>query len=366
MAWTPHGGGSGPWGPGPSGSHQPDIEELLRRGQDRFRRFMPGGTASPRGFVLAAIIVAAVWLASGFYRVQTNQEGVVLLFGKLYNKTTPGLHWFWPAPIGHALTPDITNVRRLEVGYRSASEAARRANRGTVDVPEESLILTSDQNISDVDFAVFWYVKDAEQFLFNIRDPDGTVKKVAESAMREVIGQTNLDTAMTEGRAEIQQRTLVLMQRVLDGYEAGISISNVQLLKVDPPALVIDAFNEVQRARQDKERLQNEADAYVRRVVPQAKGEAAKVVQEARAYEEKMILEAEGEAKQFTSVYDTYKNAKDITMRRMYLETMESVLKGSNKLILDTKQGPGVLPYLPLPELTKRPAQARPAQGEQK
>ena len=180
------------------------------------------------------------------------------------------------------------------------------------------------------------------------------MKKVAESAMREVIGQTPLQVALTEGRKSVEDKTLSLMQTILDSYRTGVNITNVQLLKVDPPKAVIDAFNEVQRARQDKERKQNEALAYRNKVVPEARGQSAQIVQEAKAYEEKMIKEAEGEAKQFLSVYETYKNAKDITTRRMYLEAMESVLKGANKVILDDKGGQGVVPYLPLPELKKR------------
>jgi membrane protease subunit HflK len=359
MAWTPHGGGSGPWGQGSSGPQQPDIEELLRRSQERFRRWMPGGNLSPRGLALAIIFVLAAWLVSGFYRVQTNQVGLVMLFGQYDpdRRASPGLHWYFPAPIGHVITPDVTNIRTLEVGFRSAASDTRRATRGNLDVPEESLILTSDQNIADIDFTVFWTVKDAAQFTFNIRDPEGTVKKVAESAMREVIGQTLLTTALTEGRDDIQRRTRTLMQRVLDGYEAGISITNIQLLKVDPPTAVIDAFNEVQRARQDQDRLQNEADAYKNRVLPQARGQASQIVQQARAYEEQQIREGEGEAKQFISVYDTYKNAKDVTIQRMYIETMEQVLKGANKVILDEKGGSsGVVPYLPIPGLEKRSA----------
>ena len=354
MAWTPQGGGQGPWGSGPSGPQQPDIEEILRRGQDKLRRMMPSGTGSPRGFVLAGVIVLIVWMLSGLYRVQTNEQGVVMLFGKFVQATGPGLHWFFPAPIGRVQTPVVTEVRRVEIGFRSANEA-RRAGRGALDVPEESMVLTGDQNIADIDFTVFWDVKDAPDYLFNIRDPEGTVKKVAESAMREVVGQTGLSNALTDGRQQIELRTMSLTQGILDEFQTGIRITAVQLLKVDPPAAVIDAFNEVQRARQDKERLQNEAEAYKNRIVPQARGEAAKIVQDAMAYEQKVIQEAQGEALQFTSVFETYLAAKEITLRRMYLEAMETVLKGANKIIIDTKGGgSGVIPYLPLPELQKR------------
>jgi modulator of FtsH protease HflK len=354
MAWNPQGGGGqGPWGSGPSGPQPPDIEELLRRGQDRFKRFMPGGVGTSRGIILILFVVLGLWLASGIFRVDSGHQGVVLLFGKHVQSADPGLHWFFPSPIGDVLTPDVEQVRRVDIGFRTATG---NRNSGAVrDISEESLMLTGDQNIADLDFAVQWKVKDAGQFLFNIRDPESTVKAAAESAMREVVGQTELQAALTGGRKQIEDKTRVLLQEILDSYETGITITIVQLQKVDPPTAVIDAFNEVQRARQDKDRKRNEAEAYRNRIVPTARGEAEQIIQEARAYKEKSIKEAEGEAQRFLLVFETYKVAKDVTTQRIFLESLQEVLKGANKVIIDSNSagGSGVVPYLPLNELQK-------------
>ena len=371
MAWKPQGGGpwgggggggGGPWGGGSGGGGggfsggpgQPDFDDMLRRGQERLKGFLPGGVGTPKGIVLAVLAVIAIWLATGIYRVETGQQGVVLLFGKVVQTTQPGLHWYFPSPIGYVLTPDVTNVRSVQIGYRSSGDTRLTARRP---VPEESLMLTGDQNIADLQVTVQWKVKDAEQFLFNIRDPEQTVKAAAESAMREVIGQTNLQPALTGGKGPIEGRMRTLLQKILDDYQAGISIDRVQLLDVQPPAAVIDAFNEVQRARQDKERKQNEALAYRNKIVPTARGEAEKMLQDAEAYKERVTKEADGEAQKFLSVYETYKAAKDVTTQRLYLEAMEEILKGSSKVIIDSDgKGGGVVPYLPLPELKKRGA----------
>lgn len=219
------------------------------------------------------------------------------------------------------------------------------------------MMLTGDQNIIDTDFIVQWRISDAGKYLFNIRDPETTVKAAAESAMREVIGQTTLESAMTDGRIQVQARARDLLQSILDEYEAGISILDVKLLKADPPEEVIDAFNDVQRARQDKERLQNEAQAYRNDIVPRAKGEAERLIQEAQAYKQKVIADAEGEAQRFTSVLESYNTAQDVTTKRLYLEALQEVLANSDKVLVDSGAGgSGVVPYLPLPELQKRVA----------
>jgi len=329
---------------------------MLRRGQDQLKRFIPGGVGTTKGVILAVLAVAVIWLASGFYKVQPGEQGLVLLFGKSIQATDPGLHWFFPAPIGNVMTPDVERVNRIDIGFRGAGEGTRSAVQR--DIPAESLMITGDQNIADVDLTVFWKVSNAAQFAFNIRNPELTVKAVGESAIREVIGQTPLEQALTGGKEGIQEKTREAMQSMLDKYRAGIFIRDVQLLQVEPPSAVIDSFNEVQRARQDKERMKNEAEAYRNKVVPTARGEAARVVQEATAYKERLIKEAEGEAKRFVSVYDTYKVAKDVTLQRLYLEAIEEVYKGANKVIIDSgKDGTGVVPYLPLPELRKRAAE---------
>lgn len=357
MAWNPQGGGQGPWGGGgggggPSGPQPPDIEEMLRRGQERFKSFMPGGMKPTRGIFLIVVALVGIWLASGFYRVDAAQQGVVMLFGRHVQSTGPGLHWYFPTPIGTVLTPDVEKVRRTDIGYRGAdSTVSRGVSRK---LPEESLMLTSDQNIIDLNFSVQWKVKNASDYLFKIRGPEETVKRAAESAMREVIGQTSLQLALTTGRSEIETGTRVLLQRILDNYQSGVLVTEVKLQAADPPQAVIDAFNEVQRARQDQDRKLNEAEAYRNKVVPTARGEAAKMIQDATAYKERLTKEAEGEAQRFLSVYKSFKETEDVARQRLYLETMEGLLSGASKVIIDSKGGSGVVPYLPLPELKKR------------
>src|SRR5215472_2648775 len=380
MFWQSQGGG--PWGSGPRGGgpwggnrgsgggpgargRPPDFEELLRRSQDRFRSVLPGGLRTGGGIALAAIVIAIIWLASGFYRVLPDEVGVVLRFGA-YNRTTqPGLNYHLPAPIEKALTPSVTRVNRTEIGYRSAEGAAARAT-ATRQLPEEALMLTGDENIVDINFAVFWVIKDAKAYLFNIRAPDATVKSAAESAMREVIGETPIAQALAEGRGKIETDTHGLLQGILDAYRAGIEVTQLQLLKVDPPGPVIDAFRDVQRALADREKLRNQAEAYRNDIVPRARGDAARIKQEAEAYRQEIIARATGDADRFTSVYRAFKAAQDVTLQRLYLETMEEILKNSNKVIIDkSAQGQsGVLPYLPLPALTGAGGSAGvPAQG---
>ncbi|MCG8545446.1 MAG: FtsH protease activity modulator HflK [Alphaproteobacteria bacterium] len=354
------GGGQGPWGGrGGGGTPPPDLEEMLRRSQDKIKKFMPGGGSAGKIIPLIVIVVAALWLATGFYRVQPDEQGVVLIFGKWNGQTTEqGLHWNWPSPIGQVFTPKVTRSNQVNIGSRSTADTGRRgADR---DVPEESVMLTSDQNIVDLQFTVFWKINNAGDYLFNIRNPQGTVKVAAESVMREVVGQTNFDETVTVGREEIEQRVNDLLQQILDLYKAGILIEGVKLQKSDPPPEVIDAFIDVQRARQDKDRLRNEAQAYANSIVPEARGQAEQVTKAAEAYRARLLKEAEGEAKRFTSVYEAYKTAPEVTRRRMYLETLGEVLGSAQKVIVDQRdgQGSGVVPYLPLPEIQKRAKQS--------
>ena len=361
MAWKSQGGGpwgggdgQGPWGGGSSGPTPPNIGELLRKGQDRFKSFLPSGSGSIRWLVLLGVAVLAVWLGSGFYRVQPGEQGVELLFGRFVKHTAPGLNYWFPVPIGEVLKPNVERTNTITIGFREVGEGRRGG--GTREVPQESLMLTGDQNIIDINFVVQWRIKSAADFLFNIRNPEATIKIAAESAMREVIGQARLEDALTVRRQEIEQQTRELLQQILDDYGAGVLIADLKLQKVDPPGAVIDSFNDVQRARQDKERKQNEAEAYRNRVVPTARGEAAKLTQGAEAYKEKVVKEAEGEASRFLAVYETYKVAKSVTIQRLYIEALEEVLRGTQKVIIDSQSsgGPGVIPYLPVPELQKR------------
>ena len=327
-----------PWEKNPGA----DFEDLIRQGQQHFQKFSPF-----KNIKLVVLGVLAIWLATGFYRIEPGQEGIELVFGKLWDRTTPGLHYNYPLPIGTVLKPEVERSRRLNIGYRNFGN-----DTSVRDVPEESLILTGDENIVDMDFTVFYRVRDAVEFLFNMQNPETTVKIAAESAMREVVGQSKFDSVVTDGRAAIEQKAATLLQGVLDTYKAGILIERVELQKSDPPTQVIDAFNDVQRARQDRDRLRNEAEAYANSVVPQARGRAEQTIREAEAYRDKLLKEAEGEASRFEQVYDEYRKSPEVTSRRMFLETLGRVIGNADKLLMDEK-GSGVIPYLPLPELRK-------------
>ena len=347
------GDGGGPWGQGGGGQQPPDLEEILRRGQDNIKRLLPGGGGSGKVVVLIALVLVALWASSGFYKVGADEQGVVMRFGEYDGlPKPPGLHYHLPSPIETALTPKVTRINRIDIGYRTSGDTGRSTARR--DVSEESLMLTGDENIVDIDFAVFWRIKDAGQYLFNIDNPEATVKATAESAMREIIGKTNIAAAFAEGRQKIEQSTLVLLQKVLDGYSSGIQVTEVKLQKVDPPAPVIDSFRDVQRAKADAERLRNEAEGYSNDILPRARGEAEKMLQEASAYKSEVVARAEGDANRFLAVYNEFVQAKDVTTKRLYLETMEEVLRGMTKIVIDGKGGQGVVPYLPLPELKKR------------
>jgi len=354
----PRGNGSGPGGGGFGGPNPPSLEDILRKGQDRFRGMLPGGDVSGRGILLLALVAVAIWLGTGFYRVDTDEQGVVLRFGKVHAVTEPGLRYRLPWPVDSVLTPKVTSVNREEIGFRSLGESPTRGAQQR-DVPEESLMLTGDENIVDIDFTVLWQVKDAGQYLFNVVDPSRTIKQVAESAIREVVGKNNIQFILTEGRTKIADDTRRVMQAVLDGYSAGVVITQVALQRTEPPASVLDAFRDVQSAQADRERAQNEAEAYRNDIVPRARGEVQRLLQQAEAYKQETIANAQGDASRFTQIYNEYRVAKDVTTRRMYLETMEQVMRGTNKVIVDGQgAGTGVVPYLPLPELQKKAAPA--------
>jgi membrane protease subunit HflK len=358
MPWSNQGGGGGkgPWGSGPQQSG-PDLEEFLRRSQDRLRSVLPGGSLGGKGPGLILLAVIAFWGLSGFFRVDPDELGVVLRFGKYVRDAKPGLNYHLPYPIESVLTPKVTRVNRIDIGVRLVEDF----RRGTTmrDMPEESLMLTGDENIVDVNFSVFWLVKPdgAGDYLFNIQQPEGTVKAVAESAMREIVGRSTLQPVLTE-RQPIETAVQALMQSTLDRYGAGIQITQVQLQKVDPPAQVIDSFRDVQAARSDLERAQNEAQTYANKVVPEARGRAAQITQSAEAYREQTVAEAKGATSRFLQVYEQYKKAPDVTRQRMYLETMERLFAGTDKVIMDPGAASGVVPYLPLDELGRRPQSA--------
>ncbi|MDA7575016.1 FtsH protease activity modulator HflK [Candidatus Pelagibacter sp.] len=350
---TPPGGGNGS-GKGPT---PPDIDAIIRDIQSKINRFLPGGSSSggkPIGLII--IILAFLWLASGLYRVGPDEQGVVLRFGKFVKTTQPGLHYHIPLPVETVQTPKVTKVNRIDIGFRSERDSGFSQGGGVADVPQESLMLTGDENIVNIDFSVFWVIKDAGKFLFEIQDPEGTVKAAAETAMREVIAKSKIQPVLTEGRAQIEIETQEIIQSILDEYNSGIQITQVQTQKADPPDQVIDAFRDVQAARADMERSKNEAEAYANDVIPRARGEAAKIMQAAEAYKQRVVAASEGEASRFVSIYNEYAKAKQVTKDRMYLETMEKVLADIDKVIIDKNSGSGVVPYLPLPELGKKKA----------
>jgi membrane protease subunit HflK len=308
--------------------------------------------------LLAALV--AIWAASGFYRVEPDQQGVVLRFGAYVRSTLPGLNYHLPWPIEEVQTPAVTRINRVEIGYRGAGEPTDQLQTdqsGTdqggqeataTDVSQESLMLTGDENIIDINFAVFWRVSNAEKYLFNTRNPDHTVKQVAESVMREVIGRTPIQPALTSARAQIEEAVKTGEQAVLDQYGCGIEITQVQLQKVDPPAEVIESFRDVQRANTDAESARNTADAYRNDIVPRASGDAAAIVATADAQRQAAVAQAGGEAQRFLSVLKAYDAAKQVTLQRLYIETMQDVLTHSPTTVIDDKLR-GVVPYLPLP-----------------
>jgi membrane protease subunit HflK len=371
-------GPQGPWGGGPrgpGGPNPPDLEELIARIQGFLRGMLPPGFGPPRGprpargpgsppgpfsggrgMAMVALVIVVLWMASGTYRVQPDEQGVVMRFGAYHSTTGSGLNWHWPWPIETVLLPAVTRINRIEIGYRSPdASAAQGRGEAVTSIPAESLMLTGDENIIDIDFAVFWRISDAGHFLFNTRNPAYTVKSVAESVMREVIGRTPIQPALTNARAAIEESVKTGVQAVMDNYGSGVEIMQIQLQKVDPPAAVIDSFRDVQRANTDADRMRNEAEGYHNDIVPRARGDAAAVVAEADGARQASIAAATGQAQRFLSVLKAYDAAKDVTMQRLYLETMQEVLTKTPTVILDDSLR-GVLPLLPLTAAQQPPA----------
>jgi membrane protease subunit HflK len=345
--------GGSPWGSGgggpqrPSGRpNPPDLEKVFNEFKSSLGGKVPGSGAPKRMIILGLIVLLGIWAATGFYRVNPQQQGVVLRFGEWIRTTGPGLHYHMPFPIEQVLTPDVTRDNRLEIGFRdiAGSSATRR------DITDESLMITGDENIVDIDFVVFWRIADAGAYLFNLAEPDETIKVAAEAVMREIIGQTAIQTALTEGRQSVQVAVRQKLQELLDEYKSGVRVREVQLLAVDPPSDVIDAFNDVQRARQDRDRLKNQAEAFRNDIVPRARGQAAQLIAEAEAYREEVMNRAKGDASRFDQVFSAYEADKAVTRERIYIETIEEVFGNIEKIIID-EDGQSVVPYLPLKEL---------------
>jgi membrane protease subunit HflK len=358
------GGPGGPFGPRPGGQGPlPDLDALISRIQAYIRSLLGGGPrgrfTGGRGLALIGLAVIALWLASGIYRVEPDEQGVVLRFGAFDRTTLPGLNYHIPWPVERVLTPAVTRINRIEIGFRSAGGAQiDTGNQGGRNVLEESLMLTGDENIIDINFAVFWKINSAVAYLFNTRNPPVVIKAVSESSMREVIGRTPIQPALTELRAQIENDVLHQTQQILDNYKSGVEITQVQLQRVDPPAEVVESFVDVQRANTDAERLRNEAQAYANDIVPRARGDAARIVAEGQGARLASIAQATGQTQRFLAVLAAYQTAKDVTLRRMYLETMQDIMTHSSALVVDDRLK-GLVPFLPL----NLPAAAPPRPG---
>ncbi|NDA46293.1 MAG: FtsH protease activity modulator HflK, partial [Alphaproteobacteria bacterium] len=317
--------------------------------------------------VLFLVLALGAWLASGFYTVAPNEVGLNMVFGRFEKRTTSGLNYNWPYPIGSVTKLAVTDRNGTDIGFITREDSRRMNTASQIEVPEESLMLTGDENIADVKFRVIWQIDPMkpEDYAFNVRNPPETVKAVAESAMREIVGRTPIQRILTAERKVIEPAAQELIQKVLNDYRAGVLVLQVQLLSVDPPEQVIAAFRDVTAAQQDQDRLRNEAEAYANRVVPEARGAAERIKQEAEGYREQTVAEARGQASRFDQIFTQYKNAPAVTRERMYIEAMERVLASSGKIIIDQQGGQGVVPYLPLGQIDmpKAPAPATTNQG---
>jgi len=353
MPWSNQGGNNGnqggPWGEGPKrpngggGQQPPDLEDIIKQGQDKIKQMFPGGGGSGGGantfiWLIVIVALAGIMLMNSFYRVQADEQGVVLRLGKYNRSMEPGLRFaFWP--LEKAVLLKVKKEHNVTFGGRNA---------------DDGRMLAGDQNMVDIRFTVQWRIADAKKYLFNIQQPEALIKVVSESAMRDVVGRTPADIVRTKGRFATQEQVKTLIQKTLTSYDAGININGVQLEQADPPPQVVDAFEEVQRAEQEQNKLIREAERYRNKLLGEARGEAAQIVEKSKAYKAKVVAEAQGEAERFSKIYEQYAKAKDVTRKRLFLETMEQVLSNSNKVIIDDKGGKGVVPYLPLPEIAKQ------------
>ena len=349
------GGGSG----GGSGQEPPDLDDLLRRAHDNFNSVMSGGSGSYKMIAIVVLAVFALWMASGLYVVNPGENAVIQRFGA-WSRTQaePGLGYHFPAPFEKATIVNVEEIRVMTIGF--AEGYSRNGAVAKQDMPDESLMLTSDRNIVDLDLAIQWNIKSSEDFLFKIQDQENTIKQVAQSAIREVVGQTDMFKIITTGRAAIADQTREIVQRNLDEYNSGVNIKQILIQNAEVHPDVQDAFQDVQSAKQDAEDVQNRADAYREDILPKARGRAIQMLQEAEGYRQSAVARAKGDADRFNSVYEAYLNGKDVTKERIYIETMESVLRNAQTIIMDGKSSQGVVPYLPLNDL--RPSQPKAAE----
>ena len=356
MAWNEPGksGDKNPWGQRrrPDGGG-PDLDRIVKNIQQKFAGLFGGGSggsgggmrASGIGLGLIVAVALFIWLVTGFYVVNQGERGVVLRFGKKAEITDAGLRWHLPFPIEKVEKVNVEKVSTIEIGYRS-----NRSGGGKSKVPKEALMLTEDENIIDIEFAVQYKIKDAGEYLFNLRDPETTIAQATESAVREVVGKSTLDFALTEGRDQVARSARELLQQIMDKYKIGVHIVTVETQKAQPPEEVKSAFDDAVKAREDEQRLKNEAEAYANDVIPRARGAAARVTQEAEGYKASVIARADGDARRFSQIATEYVKAPAVTRERLYLETMEQVLSSTTKIFIDQKAGNNLI-YLPLDKL---------------
>ena len=360
MAWNEPGkpGDKDPWGQRrKAGGDAPDIDRIVRNIQQKFAGLFGGlfgggsggggGSARASGFGFGLILVVAlvVWLVTGLYIVNQGEHGVVLRFGKKSEITQAGLRWHIPFPFESVEKVNVEKVSTIEIGYRSNPRTGGKSK-----VPKEALMLTEDENIIDIEFAVQYKIKDAAEYLFNVRDPEVTIAQATESAVREVVGKSTLDFALTEGRDQVSRNTRELLQQILDRYNSGVHVVTVETQKAQPPEEVKPAFDDAVKAREDEQRLKNEAEAYANDVIPRARGAAARLLQEAEGYKTSVIARADGDARRFSQIANEYVKAPAVTRERMYIETMEQVLSSTTTILIDQKAGNNLI-YLPLDKL---------------
>jgi membrane protease subunit HflK len=345
-------------GSGGNYNEPPDLDDVLRKAQENLKEFFPGSFNGITIVLLSLLIIGGLWATSGFYIVNPGEHVVIQRFGN-WNRTqdTEGLGYHWPSPLEVSTKVNVTKVREMSIGF--ASLETRSGASRSMDRPEESLMLTSDANIVDLDLIVQWTIKSAEDYLFNIKEQENTIKKVAESAIREVVGQTEMFPIITTARQQVATRAQEIMLKNLDEYKSGVNIISVLIQEAEVHPDVQSAFQDVQSAKQDAEDVQNRAEAYREDIIPRARGLAIQMTKEAEGYKESVIARATGDADRFNSIYNAYLKGEDVTKRRMYIETMENVLMNAQKIIMDTNAGNGVVPYLPLNEM--KPAAGTPS-----
>jgi membrane protease subunit HflK len=341
------------------------IDEAIKKGQEFLKEILGGGNGggnskksnnsgnkTPKsifGLIIGGLFV--LWLSSGIYKINSDQNGLVLYFGKFHTISTPGLNYHIPTPFGKVIKKSVTRVNTEEFGFDSGSKNSRGriVRKSTASSNAESLMLTGDENIVDIDFQIQWQISDIKDFIFNLEDPELAIRKASESAIREIIARTPIADALSDGKKRIEQETRTLLQEILDSYGAGVRIVLVQMRRVDPPSQVIDAFRDVQTAKADKEREINQAESYKNDIIPRAKGRASQITENALAYKSQVVADAEGQASRFNAIYAQYARSKVVTKKRMYMEQMEKVYSNIEKVIVDKNiSRTGAIPYLPI------------------